>query len=163
SAGWCHTFEMDVVERLREKYDALSAGMGEAMRRRWAAVEARALGHGGMSRVSEATGLSRPTIRRGLHELNEGVPLRATRQRAAGGGRPQREAEDPKLLRDLDALVDPVTRGDPNSPLRWTCKSTNRLAQELRARGHTVSHQTVGRLLHELHFSLQADRKTHEG
>jgi transposase len=154
---------MNAAERLREKYDALSAGMGEAMRRRWAAVEARALGYGGLARVSEATGLSRPTIRRGLRELDERAPLRATRQRAAGGGRPRREAEDPKLLRDLDALVDPVTRGDPSSPLRWTCKSTNRLAEELRARGHTVSHQTVGRLLHELHFSLQADRKTREG
>jgi transposase len=154
---------MDAAERLREKYDALSGGMGEAMRRRWAAVEARALGYGGLARVSEATGLSRPTIRRGLRELDEGAPLRATRQRAAGGGRPRREAEDPKLLRDLDALVDPVTRGDPSSPLRWTCKSTNRLAEELRARGHTVCHQTVGRLLHELRYSLQADRKTHEG
>jgi transposase len=154
---------MDAAEHLREKYSALSAGMGEAMRRRWAAVEARALGHGGLARVSEATGLSRPTIRRGLRELDEGAPLCATRQRAAGGGRPRREAEDPKLLRDLDGLVDPVTRGDPSSPLRWTCKSTNRLAEELRARGHTVSHQTVGRLLHELHYSLQADRKTREG
>ncbi len=151
------------MERLREKYDALNVGMGEAMRRRWAAVEARALGRGGLTRVSEATGLSRPTIRRGLRELNERAPLQATRQRAAGAGRPRREAEDPKLLRDLDALVDPVTRGDPNSPLRWTCKSTNQLAQELRARGHAISHQTVGRLLHELHFSLQANRKTHEG
>jgi transposase len=154
---------MDVVERLREKYAALSAGMGEAMRRRWAAVEARALGRGGPTRVSEATGLSLPTIRRGLRELDRGVPLRAAHQRRVGGGRKPRAIEDPKLLDDLDALVDPVTRGDPSSPLRWTCKSTLQLAQELRARGHVVSHQTVGRLLHQLHFSLQAVRKTHEG
>jgi transposase len=154
---------MDVVQHLREKYDALSAGMGEAMRRRWAAVEARALGRGGATRVAEATGLSLPTIRRGLRELNSGVPLHAARQRASGAGRPSRAREDPKLLDDLDALVDPVTRGDPNSPLRWTCKSTVQLAQELQARGHAVSHQTVGRLLHQLDFSLQATRKTHEG
>jgi transposase len=137
--------------------------MGEAMRRRWAAVEARALGRGGATRVAEATGLSLPTIRRGLRELNSGVPLHAARQRASGAGRPSRAREDPKLLDDLDALVDPVTRGDPNSPLRWTCKSTVQLAEELRARGHAVSHQTVGRLLHQLGFSLQAVRKTHEG
>jgi hypothetical protein len=154
---------MDVVERLREKYDALRAGMGEAMGRRWAAVEARALGRGGATRVAEATGLSLPTIRRGLHELDRGVPLHATRQREAGAGRPPRKIEDPKLLRDLDALVDPVTRGDPSSPLRWTCKSTHQLADELRGRCHAISHQTVGRLLHELDFSLQAVRKTHEG
>ena len=154
---------MDVVERLREKYDALSAGMGEATRRRWAAVEARALGRGGATRVAKATGLSLPTIRRGLRELDGGVPLRAARQRVGGAGRPSRAREDPKLLDDLDALVDPVTRGDPNSPLRWTCKSTVQLAQELQARGHVVSHQTVGRRLHQLDFSLQADRKTHEG
>jgi len=154
---------MDVVECLREKYDALSAGMGEATRRRWAAVEARALGWGGATRVAKATGLSLPTIRRGLRELDGGVPLQAARQRVSGAGRPTRAREDPKLLDDLDALVDPVTRGDPNSPLRWTCKSTVQLAQELQARGHAVSHQTVGRLLHQLDFSLQAARKTHEG
>jgi transposase len=154
---------MDVVERLRGKYDALRAGMGEAMRRRWAAVEARALGRGGATRVAEATGLSLPTIRRGLRELDSGAPLQAARQRNSGGGRPSRSTEDPKLLHDLDALVDPVTRGDPRSPLRWTCKSTVQLAEELRARGHAVSHQTVGRLLHQLGFSLQAVRKTHEG
>ena len=154
---------MDAVESLHEKYVALCAGMSEAVRRRWAAVEARALGRGGATQVAEATGLSLPTIRRGLRELNSGVPLRAERQRAPGAGRPARAVEDPKLLRDLDALVDPVTRGDPNSPLRWTCKSTTQLAEELRARGHAVSRHTVGRLLHQLHFSLQADRKTHEG
>ena len=154
---------MDVVECLREKYDALSAGMGEATRRRWAAVEARALGRGGATRVAKATGLSLPTIRRGLRELDGDVPLQAVRQRVSGAGRPTRAREDPKLLDDLDALVDPVTRGDPNSPLRWTCKSTVQLAQELQARGHAVSHQTVGRLLHRLDFSLQAARKTHEG
>jgi len=151
------------VERLREKYDALYAGMSEAMRRRWAAVEARALGRGGATHVAEATGLSLPTIRRGLRELDSGAPLRAEHQRAGGAGRPARAVEDPKLLRDLDALVDPTTRGDPTSPLRWTCKSTTRLAEELRARGHAVSRHTVGRLLRQLHFSLQADRKTNEG
>jgi transposase len=154
---------MDVVERLRAKYDALRAGMGEAMRRRWAAAEARALGRGGATRVAEATGLSLPTIRRGLRELDSGVPLQAARQRQAGAGRPPRVIEDPKLLHDLDALVDPVTRGDPNSPLRWTCKSTVQLAKELQARGHVVSQDTVGRLLHQLDFSLQALRKTREG
>jgi transposase len=137
--------------------------MGEAMRRRWAAVEARALGRGGATRIAEATGLSLPTIRRGLRELDSGVPLQAARQRQAGAGRPPRVIEDPKLLHDLDALVDPVTRGDPNSPLRWTCKSTGQLAKELQARGHVVSQDTVGRLLQQLDFSLQALRKTREG
>jgi transposase len=154
---------MDGVEGLREKYDALRAGMGEAMRRRWAAVEARAQGRGGATRVAQATGLSLPTIRRGLRELRSGIPLRAEHQREAGAGRPSRAVEDPKLLRDLDALVDPVTRGDPNSPLRWTCKSTYQLAKELQARGHAVSPRTVAHLLHRLDFSLQAVRKTHEG
>jgi Rhodopirellula transposase DDE domain len=148
---------MDVVERLRAKYDALRAGMGEAMRRRWAAAEARALGRGGATRVAEATGLSLPTIRRGLRELDSGVPLQAARQRQAGAGRPPRVIEDPKLLHDLDALVDPVTRGDPNSPLRWTCKSTVQLAKELQARGHVVSQDTVGRLLH---FTARQNRPT---
>ena len=151
------------MEHLREKYEALCSGMSEAMRRRWAAVEARALGRGGATHVAEATGLSLPTIRRGLRELDSGAPLRTDHQRAGGAGRPARVVEDPKLLRDLDALVDPATRGDPTSPLRWTCKSTTRLAEELRRRGHAVSRFTVGRLLHQLHFSLQADRKTHEG
>src|SRR5258708_7187365 len=96
---------MDVVERLRAKYDALRAGMGEAMRRRWAAVEARALGRGGATSTAEATGLSLPTIRRGLRELDRGVPLQAARQRQAGAGRPPRVIEDPKLLHDLDALA----------------------------------------------------------
>jgi transposase len=137
--------------------------MSESTRRRWAAVEARALGRGGATRVAEATGLSLPTIRRGLRELNTGVPLETMRQRQPGAGRPPRAAEDPTLVADLDALVDPVTRGDPGSALRWTCKSTTQLAEELRARGHIVSHQTVGRILHELHYSLQATRKTHEG
>jgi hypothetical protein len=137
--------------------------MGEAMRRRWGAVEARALGRGGATRVAEATGLSLPTIRRGLRELDSGVPLQTARQRQAGAGRLPRVIEDPKLLHDLDALVDPVTRGEPNSPLSWTCKSTVQLAKELQACGHAVSHDTVGRLLHQLDFSLQALRKTREG
>jgi transposase len=159
----CHALGVEVVELLKEKYAALRAGMNEAMRRRWAAVEARALGYGGAKQVAEATGLSLPTIRRGLRELDAGIALGAGRQRLAGAGRPRRTTEDRTLLADLDALVDPVTRGDPGSPLRWTCKSTTQLAEELRARGHAISYKTVGRLLHELHYSLQADRKTHEG
>jgi transposase len=160
---------MDATMMIEEKFRALSGRLDEATLRLWAAVEARALGHGGVSTVASAVGLSRTTIYAGLRELamtpSEGQPVaaRKDRVRAKGGGRKKLTAKDPTLLRDLDALVEPTTRGDPQSPLRWTCKSTPRLAKELVAQGHPVSQRTVCDLLAELDYSLQATRKTHEG
>ena len=154
---------------IEEKFQALSGRLDEATLRLWAAVEARALGHGGVSTVASAVGMSRTTIYAGLRELamtpsnGESVAMRKNRVRAKGGGRKKLTAKDPMLLRDLDALVEPTTRGDPQSPLRWTCKSTPRLAKELVAQGHPVSQRTVCDLLAELDYSLQATRKTHEG
>src|SRR5512142_2016248 len=149
-------------------FTTLAPLLDERARRLWAAVEARALGRGGIIRVAEATGLSRGTIRAGLRELDTPVPPDERqpptgRLRRPGGGRKPLVAHDPDLLRDLEALVDPVTRGDPMSPLRWTCKSAAKLATGLRSRGHIVSERTVNRLLHDLGYSLQANRKTIEG
>jgi hypothetical protein len=157
------------IATVRQKYEALASLLHEKARRRWAACEARALGRGGISLVAAATGLSRPTIRRGLVELQCPTAAGADddsddfRIRRPGGGRQPFTATDRRLLDDLRRLVDPTTRGDPMSPLLWTCKSTRNLAQTLSSMGHTVSHQTVARLLTELGYSLQANRKTEEG
>jgi hypothetical protein len=160
---------MDATKVIAEKFRVLSGRLDEATVRLWAAVEARALGHGGVSTVASAVGLSRTTIYAGLRELamtpSGGEPVAAGRGRvrAKGGGRKKLTAKDPTLLRDLDLLVEPTTRGDPQSPLRWTCKSTPRLAKELVAQGHLVSQRTVCDLLAELDYSPQATRKTREG
>jgi len=156
------------VSGLREKFSALEPVMDERMRRHWAASEARALGRGGLSAVCEATGISRTTIRAGIAELKQSPKAAARaappqRIRRPGGGRPRRTQEDRALLENLEALVAPTTRGDPQSPLRWTLKSTRRLSEELARQGHTVSHRTVATLLHEVGYSLQANRKTREG
>lgn len=154
---------------VRQKYEALAPLLHEKAQRRWAACEARALGRGGISLVATATGLSRPTIHRGLAELDarpdagEEVDPDGTRIRRTGGGRPRLTDRDGCLLNDLRDLVDPATRGDPMSPLLWTCKSTRHLAQALGTMGHQVSHQTVARLLTEAGYNLQANRKTQEG
>jgi Rhodopirellula transposase DDE domain len=152
-----------LVLEIRRKYDALHSGMNEAVRRRWAAAEAKAMGRGGITLVSAATGMSRQTIRRGCEELERGVLLDVHRARLPGGGRKKLTQKDSKLLPDLESLVDPVTRGDPGSPLRWTCKSTLKLSDELRTRGHSISSHTVGELLHQQDYSLQSNRKTREG
>ena len=154
---------MDEIERLRQKYEALTPGLSEWMKRRWAAAEARSIGRGGATRVAKATGISLPTIRRGFSELDSGELPPGFHSRGAGAGRKRLSALDPTLLKDLRELVDPVTRGEPPSPLLWTSKSTTHLASELRARGHEVSADTVARLLHGLHYRLQAARKTDEG
>jgi len=154
---------METTDVIRSKYEALRGGLDETMRRRWAAAEAKALGHGGMTQVAKATGLSLPTIRRGVRELADEVPHVPGRSRRSGAGRKPLLEKDPTLIATLDALVDPLTRGDPSSPLRWTCKSTARLAQELQSQGHRVSDQTVSRLLHAQEYSLQAPSKTQEG
>jgi Rhodopirellula transposase DDE domain len=158
-----------ILATVRQKYQALAPLLHEKAQRRWAACEARALGRGGISLVAAATGLSRPTIHRGLAELNsgpdagEGGDPERTRIRRTGGGRPRLTTRDRSLLKDLQDLVDPATRGDPMSPLLWTCKSTRHLAEALRTGGHDVSHQTVARLLTESGYNLQANRKTEEG
>lgn len=154
------------VERIRRKYQSLKPEMDERMRRQWAAAEARELGRGGISAVAMATGLSRTTIGAGMRELQAPEPQRereALRIRRPGAGRKPLTESDPQLLVALDALIDPATRGDPESPLRWTCKSTRRLARELSRQHHAVSPRTVAALLHANGYSLQANRKTREG
>lgn len=158
--------DSQAIARIQRKYQALLPELDERRRRQWAAVEARELGWGGVSLVARATGLSRPTITAGLRELDRPTPQRvaeATRVRRPGGGRRPLVETDPGLLAALESLVEPVTRGDPESPLRWTCKSTRRLAEELTRMDHRASPRTVAMLLHEAGYSLQANRKTREG
>jgi hypothetical protein len=157
-----------IVANVRRKFELLRPSMTERMRRHWAASEALALPRGGTTLVAQATGMSRTTIWAGVRELQDPTgslaPPRDPRQsRREGGGRHLVEVDDPRVVEDLERLVDPATRGDPMSPLRWTCKSTRKLAEELRARGHELSHQTVALLLHALGYSLQVNRKTREG
>jgi Rhodopirellula transposase DDE domain len=156
------------MEAVRTKYQLLQPLMTERLRRRWAACEAESLGRGGVSLVAEATGLSRTTIWAGRRELRRRADqsqddLTPERVRAPGGGRHLLEQDDSTLLTGLLALVESSTRGDPQSPLCWTSKSTRRLAEELRGQGHAVSHQTVAALLSDLGYSLQANSKTKEG
>ena len=159
--------DASTIERIRVKYLALVPVMDERMRRHWAATEAMALGWGGVSTVSAATGLARNTVASGVRELvqrlepsNQVIP---SRLRQAGAGRKRITETDPLLLTALEELVDPVTRGHPESPLRWTCKSTAKLAEELTRRNHTVTDRTVATLLKRAGYSLQANRKTLEG
>lgn len=155
------------IEGIRQKFLALSPVMDERMRRQWAASEAAALGWGGITAVAEATGLAWNTIKAGVRELEHRAahPDEAAedRIRRAGAGRKRLVEVDPQLLQALEALVDPVTRGDPESPLRWTCKSTTNLADELRRQNHSVSDRTVATLLKKAGYSLQANRKAREG
>lgn len=156
-----------LVRRIRLKYRSLSGMMDERMRRQWAASEASDLGWGGVSTVATATGLARNTIMSGTRELEERrqhpkapIPVRLRR---VGGGRKYLTEVDPELQDALTALVDPVTRGHPESPLLWTCKSTAKLAAELRREEHVVSERTVAAMLKAAGYSLQANRKTREG
>jgi transposase len=152
-----------IVQWIESKYRGLSEELSERARRRWAAVEAASLGRGGISVVSEATGLAHSTIRRGILELNTGEAPPPGRQRRKGAGRRSVEVVDPCVRAVLERLVEPESRGDPQSPLRWTCKSTRRLAEQLTAQGHPVGPTTVRRLLKKAGYSLQANRKTREG
>ena len=155
------------IERIRQKYLALVPMMDERMRRQWAATEASDLGWGGVSTVSVATGLARNTITVGAGEVEyrQAHPKEVVgvRIRGPGGGRKSLSETDPGLLEALDALVDPATRGHPESPLRWTCKSTSTLAEELGRQNHAVSDRSVATLLKRSGYSLQANRKTREG
>lgn len=148
---------------IRERFSRLSPYLDERGRRLFAAVEANASGHGGIAAVSRVTGIAASTIGRGLKDLATGASLAPGRVRRAGGGRRALVSGDPNLLPDLLALVEPDERGDPMSPLRWTCKGLRRLARELTAMGHQISHTVVGELLKEQKFSLQGNRKTREG
>ena len=155
------------TERVREKFLALAPVMDERMRRQWAATEAMALGWGGVSTVAIATGLARNTITVGIRDVERrrahpDEPVGA-RVRSSGGGRKKLTDIDLGLQAALDALVDPVTRGHPESPLRWTCKSTGKLAEELQRQHHPVTDRTVATLLKRAGYSLQANRKTKEG
>lgn len=152
-----------LIEWIQEKYTAVVYDLDERARRRWAAAEARSLGWGGISAVAMATGMSDRTIRNGIRELDDPNAAPIDRQRREGGGRKSREHQQPELIKALEALIDPETRGDPMSPLRWTCKSTRTLAAELQRQRFQVSSNTVGKLLRTCGYSLQANRKTLEG
>jgi hypothetical protein len=158
----------EVEESIQTKYEQLVPYLNETSLRMWAAVEAISLGHGGITSVARATGLSRTTIHAGIAELQQSESERLAVEcygvvRRLGGGRKRLSEKDPTLFEDLESLVDPVTRGDPQSPLRWTTKSTPKLAKQLQAMGHALSQRTVCNLLWELGYSLQSNRKTDEG
>jgi len=148
---------------IRGKYRALSPALDERQRRLWAASEARALGRGGLALVVRATGMAKTTVLRGREELTTRRKMPPGRVRRSGGGRKPLTTLDPQLTRAMERLVEPVTRGDPESPLRWTAKSTRHLARELTAQGHPVSHTRVAGLLQARGYSLQANQKTREG
>lgn len=158
--------EASVQQAVQRKYELLGGILDERGRRFWAAAEASELGRGGVSVVARATGLSRTTIYQGMAELHgdkKSPVLTRERIRAVGGGRRPLTQKDPQILALLERLVDPTTRGDPESPLRWTCKSTRQLADVLRDQGHVIGRQKVSELLGQLGYSLQANRKTREG
>ena len=156
-----------IVEWVREKYEVLRETLNERSRRLWAATEARSLGRGGIAAVIAATGMSSATVNKGLSELEAvqsgGAVLPPERIRRPGGGRKRATDKQPGLARALQRLVEPTARGDPESALRWTCKSTRKLADELSKQGFKVGSRTVAKELKAQQFSLQANRKTREG
>lgn len=155
------------AEHIKKRYELLESFLNEKQRRLLAAAEAEILGYGGLSTVSRATGLSRNTIKAGRANLNEerasGIVQFYGRIRQVGGGRKRTIKKDTTLEADLEKLIEPITRGDPESPLRWTCKSVRKLADELNKMGHRTSHRLVAELLKQMGYSLQANRKTIEG
>src|SRR5947209_8566678 len=152
-----------VMESLVRRYDAIKPHLTERQRRVWLGSEARELGSGGVGIVADAVGVSPDTVRRGRAELDDPPPLPVGRSRGPGGGRKRAEEHDPDLPAALDKLVDPDSRGDPMTPLRWTSKSLRGLADQVSTQGRRVSATLVGRLLHEAGYSLQANSKTLEG
>ena len=158
--------DAQVIARIEAKYRLLEPELDERRRRQWAAAEACDIGWGGITAVSQASGMSRTTITAALHELKLPEKERAVaacRVRRPGGGDKSLTETDPGLMAALEALIEPTTRGDPESPLRWTCKSTRNLAEELTRQSHAVGARTVAKLLHRADYSLQANRKTREG
>jgi len=157
---------MESMEAIAKRYEKLSPVLDERMQRIWAGVESYVFGFGGIAAVSKATGLSRNTISRGEKEIEtleqiEKTGFKGIRQ--SGGGRKKAVDIDPKIKEDLSRLIEPVTRGDPESPLKWTCKSLRKLSSEMKKMEHNISHRIVGELLHEMGYSLQANRKILEG
>jgi transposase len=154
---------MGKIDAIRRKYLLLGEHLNELTRRFWAATEALALGYGGIALVAEATGISRRTIERGIAQIERENAPPPQKLRRQGGGRKSACEKQPGLLKALEALVEPLTRGDPESPLRWTCKSTRRIAEEMRKNGWRISNCLVDSLLREMEYSLQGNRKTLEG
>jgi len=148
---------------IAERFAGLGPELNERQRRIWAASEARACGRGGIVAVSRATGISEDTVQRGIKELREGVRLEPGQVRRRGAGRPALTVSDLTLLEDLERLVDPDTRGDPMSPLRWTSKSLQKLAGALVGAGHQICDRSVGKLLKGRGYRLHANQKTREG
>ena len=155
--------DAEVIDGLELKFNALVGDLDERGRRRWAATEAMALGYGGITAVSLATGLSDRTIRNGIEELQSDTPLPSGRQRRSGGGRKPLEFSQHDLIDAIDRLVEPTERGDPQSPLRWTCKSLSNLQHELVSQGYRVGRTKISNILRSLGYSLQGNRKTREG
>ena len=151
------------IGAIGQRYAALRGVLDERARRLWAAAEAKTAGRGGFGAVLRATGMSSRTLTCGLRDLESGERLEPGRIRRRGGGRKAATVLDPGLAAALEKLIDPMTRGDPDSPLRWTCKSTRRLAAELGQQGYQVSHTLVAQLLHQAGYSLQGNRKVREG
>src|SRR5271157_1822594 len=151
------------IDAVKRRFESLLPAVDERVRRLIAAAESLAIDYGGISIVSRATGVSRRAIARGIVELDKPPVPSGGAVRKPGGGRKRTAEQDATLVRDLEQLIEPLSRGDPESPLRWTCKSVRKLAQELGRRGHRVSHRLVAELLHELGYSLQANAKTLEG
>ena len=154
---------MSQEDIIREKYQLLAPELNERTLRLFAAAEAKSLGRGGISLVARALEISHDRISRGIQDLESETKLYPDRVRRQGGGRKKQLELDPALKEDIERLISPYTRGDPESPLRWTCKSVRKLAAELNRKGHSVSHSTVATLLREMNYSLQANRKTTEG
>ena len=155
--------DAQVIDGLELKFNALVGDLDERGRRRWAATEAMALGYGGITAVSLATGLSDRTIRNGIKELQSDNPLPSGRQRRIGGGRKPLESSQHDLIDAIDRLVEPTERGDPESPLRWACKSLSNLKRELVSQGYRVGRTKISNILRSLGYSLQGNRKTREG
>jgi len=155
--------DAQVIDGLELKFNSLIGDLDERGRRRWAATEAMALGYGGVTAVAQATGLSDRTIRNGIKELQSDNPLPSGRQRRGGGGRKRLEETQLDLVDAIDRLVEPTERGDPQSPLRWTCKSLSNLQRELASKGHNVGRTKISKVLGSLGYSLQGNRKTREG
>jgi transposase len=160
---WCTIELVSDHAEIKTRYGVLRPLLDERARRLVVAAESQTAGRGGISAVSRATGVSRQVIRQGVAELKEPMAMSPSRIRRQGGGRKKAADVDPSLKRDLEKLLESTTRGDPESPLRWTCKSVRNLTAELRRMNHVVSHQVVADLLHELGYSLQANSKTKEG
>ena len=161
----------NAIHTIQSKYNALKGELDERARRLWGAAEANALGFGGIRTVSTATGMAESTLRIGRRELEacqldssmDSATEETRRIRRPGGGRKRLTTKEEDLLKALDELVEPTSRGDPMSPLRWTCKSTRKLESELKSQGFQISHTKVGQLLKELGYSLQSTRKRYEG